>query len=79
MGFLLTCIAMYHIYIPGAHGGQKRVPYPLDWELQMVVIYYVGAGHMLASSPDVFPLLHSRDRQFRAGIESRSSARTKCS
>jgi hypothetical protein len=36
-------ICLCAMYMPGAKGGQKRAPDPLELEFQMVVTYHVGA------------------------------------
>lgn len=33
---------VYHVFVPGAHKGQKRVLDPSELELQMIVSHHVG-------------------------------------
>lgn len=40
--FLYVCMCI--TYMPGAQEPQKRLLYPLDPELQLVVNQYMGAG-----------------------------------
>jgi hypothetical protein len=43
MCILSSCMSMHHVY--SAHGGQKRMSYPLGLELQMAVSHHVGSGN----------------------------------
>jgi hypothetical protein len=48
---VVICVWVVYVYVclctmcvPGAHGGQKRAPDPLDLELEMVVMHHVVLG-----------------------------------
>lgn len=40
-----TCVHLGTTCVPGAHGDQKIVSYPLELELQMIASHHVGAGN----------------------------------
>jgi hypothetical protein len=44
---LPACMQSRTMCVPDACGGQKRMPNPLELELQVVVSHHVGAGNQI--------------------------------
>lgn len=44
---MFFCMYVWIMCVPDGHGGQKRMPNPLELELKVVVTHHVGAGNQI--------------------------------
>lgn len=63
MIFVLS-IPVYHAYIPGTYGDQKRTLYLLQLELQMVVGYHVGTRNQTQAPLEEQPVFWATEPSF---------------